>query len=107
MYACNCRAITEDDVRRAGRRGVTDPEDLIALLGLDDARCCGRCERNVQQFVALAWEGAIQFDGDSPERPLVVASSHALSERSRAPSTAAGVEIALVRELAAPRRGRA
>jgi bacterioferritin-associated ferredoxin len=106
MYACNCRAITEADVRRVGRHGVTDPDELIAVLGLDDARCCGRCERNVQQFVALAWEGAIQLDGDTADRPLAVASGHAHPQRGRA-AAPAGVEIALVRELAAPRGGRA
>ena len=57
MYACMCQAITETRVRQAGRAGVTAPEDLITVLGLDDKRCCGRCLRHVQKFVALATEG--------------------------------------------------
>jgi bacterioferritin-associated ferredoxin len=89
MYACSCRAITEDDVRRAGRRGVIDPDELIALFGLDDPRCCGRCEEGIDQFVALAWEGSMNVEGDPSARP-----------------GAAGVEAALACDLAAPRRGR-
>jgi bacterioferritin-associated ferredoxin len=58
MYACICRGITEADVRRVGRAGVTAPDRLIAVLGLDDERCCGRCALQVGAFVELAWEGA-------------------------------------------------
>jgi bacterioferritin-associated ferredoxin len=57
MYACMCRAITESHVRQAGRAGVTEPEELIAVLGLEDERCCGRCETHIERFVDLATEG--------------------------------------------------
>lgn len=74
MYVCICRGITEADVRRAGRAGITAPADLIAVLGLDDDRCCGRCAAHVEDFVALAWEGAAEMraapaGGSQPEPP--------------------------------------
>lgn len=58
MYACLCQRVTEADVRRAGRDGLVAPAALVARFGLDDRRCCGRCLAAVEQFVALAWEGA-------------------------------------------------
>lgn len=58
MYACLCQRITEAEVRRAGRDGLVAPAALVARFGLDDQRCCGRCLAAVEQFVALAWEGA-------------------------------------------------
>src|SRR5262245_61187623 len=106
MYACSCRAITEDDVRRAGRRGVIAPDDLIEVLGLNDPSCCGRCSDEVERFVALAWDGAIHLEDDVPDRPLVVASGRAVSSHGRALTPAPAVEVALRRELMAPRRGR-
>jgi bacterioferritin-associated ferredoxin len=54
MYVCLCRGLTERDVRRAARAGVTTGPALIATLGLDDPRCCGRCARAVDQYLALA-----------------------------------------------------
>jgi bacterioferritin-associated ferredoxin len=54
MYVCLCRGLTERDVRRAARSGHTTGPQLIATLGLDDPFCCGRCVRNVEQYVALA-----------------------------------------------------
>jgi bacterioferritin-associated ferredoxin len=77
MYACICRAITEAEVRRAGRAGVTSREDLIALFGLRDRSCCGRCLRQADRFVALAAEGKDCADvGDGaiiPLTPVLVA----------------------------------
>jgi bacterioferritin-associated ferredoxin len=58
MYVCSCKAITTADVRQAGRAGVLSSEALVAHFGLDDSRCCGRCLRQVERFVELAWEGA-------------------------------------------------
>ena len=58
MYACICRAITEDDVRATGRRGAVEPAELIALFRLDSPSCCGTCEERIEDFVALAREGA-------------------------------------------------
>jgi bacterioferritin-associated ferredoxin len=54
MYVCLCRGLKERDVRRAAREGHTTAEALVSRLGLDDPRCCGRCARNVVQFVELA-----------------------------------------------------
>ena len=77
MYACICRAITEADVRRAGRAGVTSCEDLIALFGLHDGSCCGRCVRQIDRFHRLAAEGKDCADvGDGaiiPLTPVLVA----------------------------------
>ena len=58
MYACLCWKIRESDVRRAGRNGVTAPDDLITLFSLDEPSCCGGCRRGIQRFVSLAAEGA-------------------------------------------------
>jgi bacterioferritin-associated ferredoxin len=58
MYACICREITEADVRHVGRRGIVTPKELIAVLGLEDHSCCGRCVEHVEQFIQLATEGA-------------------------------------------------
>lgn len=60
MYACICRGVSEADVRRAGRIGITAPDDLICVLGLDDERCCGRCVAQIGEFVELAREGFAQ-----------------------------------------------
>jgi bacterioferritin-associated ferredoxin len=77
MYACICRAITEAEVRRAGRAGVTSREDLIILFGLRDPSCCGRCVRQADRFVALATEGKDCADIDDgamiPLTPVLVA----------------------------------
>jgi len=62
MYACICLAISETQVRNVGRSGIVAPSTLIEVLGLDDRRCCGRCARQVDTFVALAWEGAAEAD---------------------------------------------
>ena len=54
VYVCLCRGLTEKDVRRAARAGATTGPVLIATLGLDDPRCCGRCARAIDRYVALA-----------------------------------------------------
>ena len=58
VYACLCRAIKEVDVVRAGQDGAVTPERLVAVLGLNDAGCCGRCAKRIDVFVALASRGA-------------------------------------------------
>jgi bacterioferritin-associated ferredoxin len=68
MYACMCQGVTEDQVRRAGSLGITAPGDLVAILGLDADRCCGRCAAHIEEFVELAWEGASQA-GRGPVEP--------------------------------------
>lgn len=77
MYACLCRAIPEAEVRRVGHAGVTTPEDLIILFGLNDPACCGRCARQPAHLVALAAEGAVNWEREPatslPSIPRLVA----------------------------------
>ncbi|GIW06639.1 MAG: hypothetical protein KatS3mg060_1444 [Dehalococcoidia bacterium] len=58
MYICLCRGLTEADIEAAGRAGHTTADDLIAVLGLDHPRCCGRCQRDIDDFVDLAERAA-------------------------------------------------
>lgn len=57
MYICLCNGITESEVREAGRCGLVTPCQLKAKFGLKKSGCCGRCAKNIQEFVALAKEG--------------------------------------------------
>lgn len=54
MYLCLCKGITESDVRAAGRAGIVMPCQIKAKFGLKEAGCCGRCSKNIQEFVELA-----------------------------------------------------
>lgn len=54
MYLCLCKGITESDVRDAGRAGIVMPCQIKAKFGLREAGCCGRCSKNIQEFVQLA-----------------------------------------------------
>jgi len=54
MYVCLCKAVTESDVREAGRAGATTATALIGALGLDSDECCGLCILDMDRFVALA-----------------------------------------------------
>lgn len=54
MYICLCNGITESDVREAGRAGVVTPCQLKSRFGLKQNGCCGRCARNIHEFVDLA-----------------------------------------------------
>jgi bacterioferritin-associated ferredoxin len=69
MYACVCLVITEATVKDVGRAGTVAPSDLIEVLGLTDRNGCGRCARQIDRFVTLAWEGAAEAD----VRPIGVA----------------------------------
>ena len=57
MYICLCNGITESEVREAGRCGLVTPCQLKDKFGLKKSGCCGRCAKNIQEFVALAKEG--------------------------------------------------
>jgi bacterioferritin-associated ferredoxin len=46
--------VTEADVRRLAREGVLTAPDLIKHLGLAEKRLCGRCIREIAEFVELA-----------------------------------------------------
>lgn len=54
MYVCLCKGLTESDVRDAAASGHTSTEALIAILGLEDDGCCGRCLERADELAALA-----------------------------------------------------
>jgi len=54
MYLCLCKGITESDVREAGQAGIVMPTQLIAKFGLKESGCCGRCSKNIHEFVQIA-----------------------------------------------------
>ncbi len=54
MYLCLCKGITDSDVREAGQAGIVMPGQLKARFGLKDAGCCGRCSKDIQEFVQIA-----------------------------------------------------
>ncbi|GJL52893.1 MAG: hypothetical protein NPIRA02_00250 [Nitrospirales bacterium] len=57
MYICVCKGIKELDVRTLGREGITCPKLLASTLGIDDKNsCCGRCIKNVSNFVEIAFD---------------------------------------------------
>lgn len=60
MYICVCNGIKASDVRQLGRQGVIQPERLLTLLKLEDGDCCGRCADNIDEFVDLAVEAALE-----------------------------------------------
>ena len=51
---CLCKGLTDHDVRQATAQGADTPEALIDTLGLHDEVCCGRCARNIHEYVAIA-----------------------------------------------------
>ena len=54
MYLCLCKGITDSDVREAGRNGIVMPCQLKAKFGLKEAGCCGRCSKNIHEYVQIA-----------------------------------------------------
>ncbi|MGB0909903.1 MAG: hypothetical protein ACPGYT_06030 [Nitrospirales bacterium] len=55
MYICVCKGIKESDVRTLGREGITCPKQLASTLGINNKdSCCGRCIKNVSDFVDIA-----------------------------------------------------
>jgi len=54
MYLCLCKGITDSDVREAGQAGIVMPCQLKAKFGLKEAGCCGRCLKNIHEFVHIA-----------------------------------------------------
>jgi bacterioferritin-associated ferredoxin len=54
VYLCLCKGVTEAEVRRLAREGVLTAPDLIKRLGLAEKRLCGRCIREIAEFVELA-----------------------------------------------------
>ncbi len=58
MYLCLCRGITEADVREAGRAGCVMPCQLKSKFGLTESGNCGRCAKNIHEYVEIAVQGA-------------------------------------------------
>lgn len=58
MYMCLCKGITESEVRAAGRDGIVMPSQLKAKFDLKCQGCCGRCAKNIHEFVEVAAQGA-------------------------------------------------
>ena len=54
MYLCLCKGINDSDVREAGRNVIVMPCQLRAKFGLKEAGCCGRCSKNIQEYVQIA-----------------------------------------------------
>jgi bacterioferritin-associated ferredoxin len=54
MYLCLCKGLTESDVRRVCERVQGNPDTMVSVLGLDEEGCCGRCARNIEEFVNLS-----------------------------------------------------
>ena len=54
MYLCLCKGITDSDVREAGQAGIVMPSHLKAKFGLKETGCCGRCSKNIHEFVQIA-----------------------------------------------------
>ena len=54
MYLCLCKGITESHVREAGRAGCVMACQIKDKFGLNDSGCCGRCSKNIRQFVEVA-----------------------------------------------------
>lgn len=59
MYLCLCKGVTEAQVRQLARSGTTTAPALISALGLKEKRLCGRCIRDIAEFVKLATLEAI------------------------------------------------
>ncbi len=54
MYLCSCKGVSDKEVCRLGRCGVTQPAALIEALKLDDDDCCGRCALIIDEFAEIA-----------------------------------------------------
>jgi bacterioferritin-associated ferredoxin len=54
MYLCLCKGLTESDVQQVCQLGRFNREGLAAALGLDDDDCCGRCARNIEEFLSMS-----------------------------------------------------
>lgn len=57
MYLCLCKGITDSDVREAGRAGLVMACQLKSKFGLKQSGCCGRCAKNIHEFVEIATQG--------------------------------------------------
>ena len=58
MYMCLCKGITESEVRAAGQSGIVTANQLKAKFDLKCNGCCGRCAKNIHEFIEVAVQGA-------------------------------------------------
>jgi bacterioferritin-associated ferredoxin len=58
MYMCLCKGITESEFRESGRAGLVMPGQLKVKFDLKCNGCCGRCAKNIHEFVDVAIQGA-------------------------------------------------
>jgi bacterioferritin-associated ferredoxin len=70
LYLCLCNGITEADVREAGRAGLVMPCQLKSKFRLRQDGCCGRCAKNIQDFVEIAAQGASASCHSTADRNL-------------------------------------
>ena len=54
MYVCVCKAVTDQDIRRAVTRGARSFEDVQACTGCSTS--CGCCEAEAREITGLALE---------------------------------------------------
>ncbi|MGH8215010.1 MAG: (2Fe-2S)-binding protein [Rhodanobacteraceae bacterium] len=54
MYVCICKAVSDQDIRRAVTHGVHCFEDLQARTGC--ATCCGCCETEARELLETSLE---------------------------------------------------
>ena len=66
MYVCVCNAITDKQIRRAARNGVTTLYELRGTLGV--AAGCGSCARTAEEILdeELLGNGSPQVYVPSP-----------------------------------------
>lgn len=70
MYICLCNAVTDHDIRREAADGVRSFAELQARTGCSD--CCGCCEQEARNTLALAVEG-VALNAGSGLLPIVTA----------------------------------
>jgi bacterioferritin-associated ferredoxin len=58
MYICLCKGLTESDVQQLCQKTAPTADALATCLGLDDDDCCGRCARNIEEFLPLTTQVA-------------------------------------------------
>jgi bacterioferritin-associated ferredoxin len=65
MYLCLCKGISDSDIREAGQAGIVMPCQLKEMFGLKDPGCCGRCSKNIHEFVQIAMGAHQASSGNS------------------------------------------
>ena len=53
MFLCVCKGIRVSEAVDAAKSGAKSPKSLIERFGFEDAECCGRCARDIDDLVVL------------------------------------------------------